>query len=283
MAPLSDDALGALIRTDPARGWRSFIDQYTPLLLGLIRRGGLVDRDEAMEVYVQICEQLSARDFERLKSQDAARGSLAGWLAVMTRHAIVDWVRSRKGRRRLFQAVEHLPERDRRVFELYYWDERTPGEIAEQLASETSSRADLAGVLDALERLNGVLTDRHRVELLALTTRSRSAVPIDETDAPDRVPDPSADPETAVRRAQVNECFEKALSSLASEDAAIVRLKFVAGLSNGDVERALGISGLTMKRVQGILAALRTSLEALGVTGEDAAFGAQLSLDRRRV
>ena len=280
MAPLSDDALRALIRTDSARGWRSFIDQYTPLLLGLIRRGGLVDRDEVMEVYVQICEQLSARDFERLKSQDAARGSLGGWLAVMTRHAIVDWVRSRKGRRRLFQAVEHLPERDRRVFELYYWDERTPSEIAEQLASETSSRADLPGVLDALGRLHGVLTDRHRADLLALTTRTKSAVPIDETDARERVPDPSADPETAARIAQLNERFERAVSGLPSEDAAIVRLKFVAGLSNGDVERALGITGLTMKRLQDILATLRSSLESLGVSRQDALSG-QLSLERK--
>src|SRR6266567_4642593 len=105
MAPLSDDALRVLMRSDPARGWRSFVDQYTPLILGLIRRGGIHDRDEMMEVYVLVCGQLSARGFERLKSQDAARGSIGGWLAVLTRHAIVDWVRSRKGRRRLFQAV----------------------------------------------------------------------------------------------------------------------------------------------------------------------------------
>lgn len=282
MAPLSDDVLRTLIRTDPARGWRNFIDQYTPLLLGLIRRGGLVDRDEVMEVYLSICEQLAARNFARLKSQDAARGSLGGWLAVITRHAIVDWVRSKNGRRRLFQAVEHLPALDRRVFELFYWDERTPGEIAEQLASETSSRADLPAVLDALGRLHGVLTDRHRAELLALTARSKAAVPIDDTDAADRVADPAADPEAAARIAQLNARFDQALGGLTVEDAAIVRLKFVSGLSNADVEHALGINGVTMKRLQNILAALRASLESVGVTGKDAAFGAHLFLDRGR-
>ena len=280
MAPLSDDALRALIRSDPARGWRSFIDQYTPLLLGLIRRGGLVNRDEAMEVYVLICEQLSARRFERLKSQDAARGSLAGWLAVMTRHAIVDWVRSKKGRRRLFHAVEDLQAFDRRVFELFYWDERTPSDIAELLAAETSSRTDLAAVFDALARLQSVLTDRHRAELLALAARTKGAIPLDETDAPERMADPAADPETAARVAQLNAQFEQALAALPPEDAAIVRLKFVAGLSNRDVERALGITGLTMKRLLEILAALRVSLEALGVTAKDAALGGRLHLDR---
>src|ERR1700747_2011071 len=95
-----------------------------------MRRAGLEDRDEVMEVYVLICERLSERRFERLKTQDAARGSIGGWLAVLARHAAVDWIRSRKGRRRLFQAVRNLSPLDQRVFEHYYWDERTPGEIA---------------------------------------------------------------------------------------------------------------------------------------------------------
>jgi DNA-directed RNA polymerase specialized sigma24 family protein len=280
VAPLSDDALRALIRSDPARGWRSFIDQYTPLLLGLIRRGGLRDRDEVMEVYVLVCEQLSARGFERLKAQDGARGSIGGWLAVVTRHAIVDWVRSKKGRRRLFQAVEGLPALDRRVFELYYWDERSPSEIAEIVATETSARADLAGVLDALGRLNAALSDRHRAELLALAARAKAPVAIDDTGEAHRLPDATADPETAVRISQLHARFEAALTRLPPEDAAIVRLKFVAGLSNGDVERALGISGVTLARLQSILTALRAALEGLGVSGNDVAFGKHLSLDR---
>src|SRR5208282_5318471 len=124
------------------------------------------DRDEAMDVYVQICEQLSARGFERLKKQDASRGTLGGWLAVIARHAIVDWIRSRKGRRRLFQAVKDLSALEQRIFEMYYWDGWTPSEIAERLASEQCQRADLAAVLDALERIQAALTGRHRAELL---------------------------------------------------------------------------------------------------------------------
>jgi DNA-directed RNA polymerase specialized sigma24 family protein len=280
MPPLSDDQIRALIGSHPARGWRAFIDQYTPLMLGLLRRSGLVDRDEMMEVYVLVCEQLSARGFARLKSQDAGRGSIGGWLTVIVRHATIDWVRSRKGRRRLFQAVEALAPLDRRVFELYYWEERTPSEVAELLAPETGGRQDMATVLEALGRVDEVLTARHRAELLALAARSRTPVSLDETDAPYHVPDQAADPETAARIAQANAGLEAALRRLPAEDAAIVRLKYVEGLSNQAVEHALGITGLTVGRLQQILAGLRTLLLESGISGQDTAFGPHLSIER---
>ena len=273
MPALSDDALRALIRTDSPLGWRTFIDQYTPLLVGSIRRAGVVDRDEVMEIYVAVCEQLSARGFERLKSQDAARGSIGGWLAVVARHAVVDWVRSRRGRRRLFHAVQDLPAFEQQVFELYYWEERTPSEIAELLSSRTGSRVDLVGVLEALERVDRTLSDRHRAELLALAVRSRTPSAIDDTDAAHHVADPQPDPETTVRVAELNGRLERALGVLSPEDAAIVRLKYAEGLSTRDVEHALGITGLTSDRLRAILARLRAALAAAGINRIDGAAG----------
>jgi DNA-directed RNA polymerase specialized sigma24 family protein len=258
---LSDDALRALIRSDPDAGWRAFIDQYTPLIVGLIRRAGVDDRDEMMEVYVLICERLSARGFERLKSQDAARGSIGGWLAVLTRHAAVDWIRSRKGRRRLFQAIRDLPQFEQRVFARYYWDHRTPGEIADL------EHAELPAVLDALERIQSTLSDRHRAELMAAAVRSKPHVALDDIEAPD----PRANPEAAVHTAQLNERFEIALRHLPAEDAAIVRLKYVEGLTNADIERAIGASGVTSSRLQSILSRLRSALLTLGVDARDIA------------
>jgi DNA-directed RNA polymerase specialized sigma24 family protein len=264
VTPLSDEALRALMRKDAAAGWRAFIDQYTPLLVGLIRRAGLIDRDEVMEVYVAICEQLSARGFERLKSQDAARGSIGGWLAVVARHAVVDWVRSRKGRRRLFQALQDLSRADQRVFELYYWDERTPSEIAELLAQETGEPSSLAVVLGALERVDGALTGRHRAELCALAVRSKVPRALEDLEEGSRIIDGGADPEAAARVAQLNASFERALAALPAEDAAIVRLKYAEGLSNQDVERALGVERLSAARLQGILGRLRDLLADAG-------------------
>jgi DNA-directed RNA polymerase specialized sigma24 family protein len=277
---LSDEALRALIRRDAAAGWRAFIDQYTPLLVGLIRRAGLVDRDEVMEVYVLICEQLSERGFERLKSQDGSRGSIGGWLAVVARHRVVDWVRSRKGRRRLFHAVQALPRLDQRIFELYYWDERSPCEIAELVAPDTGGRADLAAVLEAIERLQHALTERHRAELLALAVRSKAPAALDDTDAAERAEDPHVDAETSLQVAQLNDRFEAALRRLSPEDAAIVRLKYVEGLTTRRIEQALGVTGLTTRRLQEVLDRLRSILAELGVDARDMAFAPRLSFDR---
>ncbi|HEX9500712.1 MAG TPA: hypothetical protein VGA10_03580 [Thermoanaerobaculia bacterium] len=261
MTTPSDDALRNLIRSDPDAGWRAFIDQYTPLIVGLIRRAGVDDRDEMMEVYVLICERLSARGFERLKSQDAARGSIGGWLAVLTRHTAVDWIRSRKGRRRLFHAIRDLPQFEQRVFARYYWDDRTPSEIADL------EHAELPAVLDALERIQSTLSDRHRAELMAAAVRSKPHLALDDIEAPD----PRADPEAAVHTAQLNERFEIALRRLPAEDAAIVRLKYVEGLTNADIERAIGANGVTSSRLQSILSRLRSALLTLGVDARDIA------------
>ena len=277
MTSLSDDALRTSIRTSPSAGWRSFIDQYTPLIVGLIRRAGVTERDETMDVYVLICERLSERNFERLKSQDASRGSIGGWLAVITRHAAVDWLRSRKGRRRLFEAVRDLPKLDQRVFELFYWDERSPSEIAEILAVETRTRTDLARVFDSLERIQSAMTDRHRAELLALAVRSKAPVALEETDVPVRIADPRIDAETALHIDQLNKRLESALRSLPPEDAAIVRLKFVEGLTNADIEHVIGVA-VTNAHIHDILARLRSILEHLGIDARDAAFGERMTV-----
>ncbi len=254
MTSLSDDALRTLIRTDPGAGWRAFIDQYTPLIVGLLRRSGLTDRDEVMEVYVDVCERLSANGYARLTSQDASRGSIGGWLAVLTRNAAIDWIRSRKGRRRLFQAVRDLSAFDQRVFELFYWDERTASEICE------IERARLADVFDSLGRIDAALNHRHRSELLALAARSRAPVALDDIDAAERIADERMDAEDHLRVRQTNERLERALRSLSAEDAAIVRLKFVEGLSNAAIEQTIG-SKVTASRIERVLEVLRTFLD----------------------
>ena len=265
MVRVSDETLRALIQRDPGAGWQALVDQYTPLIVATIRRAGVDQHDDVMDVYVSICELLSARGFERLKKHDGARGSLGGWLTVVARHAVVDWIRSRKGRRRLFHAVEALPRFDQRVFEMYYWDARTPSEIAELLAQESGSPAGLASVLDALARVDAALTTRHRAELLASGVRSTAPMSLDEADGVARAEDPRPNPETTLRVAQINAQLDAALKQLPREDAAIVRLKYVEGLSNRDVEYALGIVGLTAARLHDILSRLRRALESAGV------------------
>jgi RNA polymerase sigma factor (sigma-70 family) len=271
-APLSDGDLRTLLIQDPDRGWRAFIDQYTPAMLAFIERAGIHDKDEAMELYVLVCERLADDDCARIRRFDPSKGAIASWLLVMVRNVMVDWVRSRAGRRRLFKSIQALPRLEQRVFELFYWENAMPGEMVDRLAGEEFGSPSLAAVLESLERVQQALTERQRGELLAMTSRGAAAVSLDaptddETQAIDPA-DPAADVEGHAEAREADDLIGRALAGLAPEEAAIVRLKYEEGLSLKQIKSALHLETLTEQRVREILARLKARLAALGLTGD---------------
>jgi DNA-directed RNA polymerase specialized sigma24 family protein len=265
--PVSDEQIGVLLAADPERGWRAFIETHTPTLLALIERAGVVDRDEAMEVYTRVCARLSDDRYAALRRRDPAAGSLGGWLAVVVRRAAVDYVRSQIGRRRMFGAVRDLDRAHQRVFELYYWDRRPLAEVTEVLRTETGDHITLDNVLDRLEAVDRVLTERHRAELLSLVVRASAPVPLDGADEESAALDPVADipdPETALRIRETEARLHGALAALPAEDAAIVTLKFGEGLTRTQIQRVLRLPELTEHRVRTIVATLRRLLTPAG-------------------
>ncbi|MGH9318406.1 MAG: RNA polymerase sigma factor [Vicinamibacteria bacterium] len=271
MHEFSDEALRALLIEDPERGWRSFVDQYTPTLLAVIARAGVADRDDAADVYLRVCERLAEDECARLRRHDPGRGALAAWLSTVIRHVIVDWVRSRAGRRRLFRAIQRLDGFDQRVFELYYWEHRRPVEIAELLRAREARPVDLSAVLAALSRIQEAMTDRHRGELLALVARNRPALSLDEAEAPVGLAAAADDPEQALGVRELDAVFTAALAELPPEDAAIVRLTFVQGWSREQIRRGLHLERLTGDRIAAILARLKELLTARSVGPREAA------------
>jgi RNA polymerase sigma factor (sigma-70 family) len=252
--PLTDGELRTLLVQDPARGWRAFIDQYTPLLLALIERAGIQDREEAMEIYVLACERLAADDCARLRKHDPGRGALGAWLSVLVRNVLVDWVRSRAGRRRLFKSIKELAPLEQRVFELFYWENRQPTEMVELLTSFGSP--SLVDVLTALDRVQAALTQRQRAELLAMAARVARPVSLDvtgdETDRPYEVADSAATPEEQVQERELHNLINRAFAALPSVEAAILRLKYMEGLSLRQIRQALHLDQLTEQHVQDI-------------------------------
>jgi DNA-directed RNA polymerase specialized sigma24 family protein len=262
-ASVADADLPALLAADPERGWRLFIDTHTPTLLALIERAGVVDRDEAMEVYTRVCERLSENSHAALRRRDPAGGSLGGWLAVVVRRAAVDYVRSQLGRRRIFAAVRSLDRFHQRLFELYYWHGRTLSEAAEILRAEFTREVSLETVLDGIAAVDALLSERHRSELLSMVARSRPPESIEPDDETARAVEPiadSLDPEAAMRVRELEGRLNRALATLPPEDAAIVSLKYVEGLSRPQIQRLLRLPELTEHRVRTIVATLRSRL-----------------------
>jgi DNA-directed RNA polymerase specialized sigma24 family protein len=260
--PIAEERLRRLLAEDPERGWRAFIDGYTPTLLALIARAGVADRDEAMEIYVKACERLAARNCAALVRPDPSIGSLTGWLAVIVKRAAVDWVRSRAGRRRMFAAIRHLDRFDQRLFTLFYWEGRRPTEAAELLSVEMQQEVPLDRVFDALERIDTALSSRHRSDLLSTMARSRGPVSLQGDDEELTVDPPAAslDPEAQLRVRERHERLTRALATLPAEDAVIVSLKFVEGLTRAQIQRFLRLPELTEHRVRTIVATLRARL-----------------------
>lgn len=261
----SDESIQQLLATDVAQGWRVFVEGYTPMLVGLIERAGVRDRDEAMEVYTLVCERLTADHYRRLRVRDASKGSMGAWLAVVVRHTVVDWVRQRAGRRRLFGAIEQLDVFHQQVFEQYFWEERPLAEIAEELSVRHKERISLDQVFAAIDTIHRVLTPRHRSELLSTAMRAHPAISLDaDLDAAFTEPmDPRPSPDEMIAARQTHRAFERALANLPAEDAAIVRLRYVQALSLADVRRALHLPSLSETRVRAILDRLRDEVAPL--------------------
>jgi RNA polymerase sigma-70 factor (ECF subfamily) len=147
MAQGDDRALDALYR------------QHAATMLGLALRL-LHDREEALDV-VQDVFSTAWRNAHRY---DRSRASVVTWLAVMTRSRSIDRLRSRKIRdrvdaeltrnicehqsetssrrllqrqrgRRLRSALDGLPETQRQVLEMAYFEGLTQSEIAERVGA----------------------------------------------------------------------------------------------------------------------------------------------------
>lgn len=153
---------------------------------------------------------------------------------------------------------------DQRVFELYYWKELPLAVIAGTLAQETQTAIGVADVLEALGRIEAVLTPRHRRELLSLVTRTRRPASLTAAEDEDEgwlsVASPDAGPEDQLAAQEQAAEFDRALRTLPPEEGAIVRLKYVQGLSTRDVQAALHLERLTEDRLTQILDKLRAAL-----------------------
>jgi DNA-directed RNA polymerase specialized sigma24 family protein len=267
---VSDEELHTLIVARPRDGWRLFIEQYTPELVRTIRRAGVREHDEVMEIYTRVSEHLADDRCARLRRYDPAKGRLGAWLSTVVRRLIVDWVRSESGRKRLFQSIRALGPIDRRVFELYYWRRRPAGEIAEIV------RLPVTLVFESLERIEQALSQRQRAELLAMAARDAGPAPLEHEDGTLTV-DIGSDapgPDDVARAREASAALSRALAALPAEDALIVSMRFVDGLSRAEVARALHLTSLSGERIAGILARLKALLEEHGVDRGDAALHA---------
>jgi DNA-directed RNA polymerase specialized sigma24 family protein len=151
-----DLALARAVLAGSTEAWHEFIERYSRLVMAVIHR--FVARhqvDEARSLYVGVLESVYRSKLAKYEG----RASLATWLVLVTRNAVVDDLRRRSGRRDLQEACRRLAPHEREVFRAYYLEGRPFGEVLRSLrASDQAVNAD--GLLQMLESIERRLVDR---------------------------------------------------------------------------------------------------------------------------
>lgn len=225
---MNDLELVQRFRTDPEAAFQELLDKFTPVLLRMIRNF-MKDPDEVMEVYTNLCERLVAHDYQALR-RFHSDGELTPWLSVVVANACRDRFRKRKASSVPQSVLDQLDEREQLMFKYYYQDRLPHEDIAELVSRRHGMECTPLHVVDAVAKINALLSTRKRWLLLSALNANRPTLSIDELGEAGF--EPSGDlraadrfDETAQQKARVQQ-LNDALNQLEPEDRLLVLLRF---------------------------------------------------------
>lgn len=266
----------AAIHECGSAAWPDFLEEFSPFILTCIRRYAS-DEDERMDIYVHVCDRLAADDCRRLRQfrgyghRGACR--FTTWLAAVVFNLSREWIRTSRGRRRLFQSIKDLGRTNRLIFKYYFWEGYSVGEIATLLRTSGSKSCDRGDVSERLASIERHLSRDHRWRLVTALLRSAGPISVDGVhsvvgDGPiPELPDSREDHASQLERAQARTTLSAFLSQLPDQERLSVVLRFERGMTAKQVAVALGIQNY--KRVYEIqgraLAKLAEKLRAEGI------------------
>ena len=241
-----DAEIPQLFRQDPHHAWELFTQRYADVIFSYLRHLGF-DYDETMDRFVYVCQKLCEQDFRRLKSVRYAGsyGDLTPWLRKVIKNLSINWVWSTEGRRRLLKPITRLPARQQRIFELYFWKGLCPSALCEQLQLE-HQQTDLPEVLDALESLFSLLSQKKLWRLMSNLMRMRREMSLDDVDEETGIGMEPAEggpnPEEALMEREEEERMNRALSNLDSQERLMIQFRYEEGMVVSEIAELLRAS-----------------------------------------
>lgn len=236
--------LNDLGSNQPRQAWTDFLELYSPVILQVVRLLE-VDADHVNDCFLFVCQQLSHRNFRRLRRFIAeGPASFATWLRAVVRRLCLDWRRKEFGRARIFESIARLEPLDHEVFRCLYQDGVPMDEALLALSPRFPS---LTGqeLANSFRRVRNSLTPR---QLWLLGTRRPRSEPLETAEISrdvsllEKLRDPAPDPEALAARHQQHVALVEALARLPHSERLLVRLRFEQELTLEQVARLAGLA-----------------------------------------
>jgi RNA polymerase sigma factor (sigma-70 family) len=235
--------------------WDEFITGYRRLILATIRRT-LGDDDDVVDVFAEVCANLSANGLARLQRHDESAGArFSTWLVAVVHHQTIDWVRQREGRHRV-RPPAGLSSLQQQIFQHVFDERRSHVEAYELIRQDASSDMTFAAFIREVTNTYRVVERvRGKAAMHYFAGPPIISQQIDET------------PEDAAIAAESQRQLMTALEILAPDEQLAVQLFVVDELSADRVARIVGWPNAkaVYNRVYRALAELRKELERRGV------------------
>lgn len=238
---MNEPDLVELFRSDPERAYLALLERYTPMLLRMIRTF-MNDADEVMEVYTAICERLTAHDYRALRRFNID-GELAPWLSVVVANACRDRFRKQRASSTPRSVLEQLDERERLVFKYHFQEHLAHEDIAEIITLRHRVACNALEVVEAIGRINELLSTRKRWHLLAALRANRPPLSIEELREVGIQPRSDDRPDDLIEALFHQDRIDRlndALARLDPEDQMLVLLRYEHGRTAPQIARIMG-------------------------------------------
>jgi RNA polymerase sigma factor (sigma-70 family) len=253
-APDLDHEILAQLRTaNAAKGWRKFLEDFSPVLLNIVCQN-VRGQDERSDCFIEICEKLSEDQFHRLLSfNPSGTAQFKTWLTVVVSRLCIDWLRRTYGRDRPFANVQRMPPLEQRLFHFRHEVGLDRNETIRAIQTE-SPDIEAVELQAALARLQHALTPDQRWRL---AMRNHVELPIDDVEE-------TTNGETlddGVANAEAEDRLATSLARIDPQDRLLLQYRFEHDLTFDQIAKVTGMSDQFRARraVEQALARLRAA------------------------
>jgi RNA polymerase sigma factor (sigma-70 family) len=239
------ESVRAILRGS-TEAWSAFLVRYSGLIHAVIRRHVRIgDDDDHRTIYVDVIEAL----YRHKLATYEGRAALSTWLTIVTRTAVLDFLRRRFGRRRPPKGLQGLDAVEQSLFRMFYIEGRGVPELLAWL-DQHGKRWTTVRVIETLRRIESLIDRRWRLRLAYdAHARSTGVVSGRLLEYLDHVreerQDAAAGPEYELMEREARITLERVkvlIAGLPPAEREIVALRFEHGHSARTIADELGIA-----------------------------------------